>query len=142
MSTINSGLLGRDIPFPALHPSSRVYQLGTPPTKEFVSMNGSVQLVNYGRQLLSDKLKFGFKALKYEKAREIYLNYIEVMREGAWVQFRAGHPCFDDARGYQGMLTGNHSGGRWRYESPPTFTALTNGRVDVEVSLIKKFLVD
>ena len=130
------------VTFPYLNPSGRVYQMGSPATKEFVSLNGSVSLINYGRQMLSDKLQLSFKARKYKDAKEIYDHYQEVMRDGDHIRFPANHPCFRDSKGYQDMLTGNDSSGVWRYESPPTFTALTNGRCDIEVSLIKRLLID
>ena len=45
--------------FPRLRPSSRSYRPGAPATKEFVSMNGTVKLVNYGRQMSGDSLEQG-----------------------------------------------------------------------------------
>ena len=61
--------------------------MGSPATKEFVSLNGSVSLINYGRQMLSDKLQLSFKARKYKDAKEIYDHYQEVMRDGDHIRF-------------------------------------------------------
>ena len=126
--------------FPRLRPSSRSYTPGIPATKEFVSMNGTVKLVNYGRQLSGDLLELGFTARTYAEAEEIYDNYREVMRDGDWVGFGNNHPCFQDSDGRQDMLTGAADGGRWRYAGPPKIDALTNGRCNIKVSLTKVLL--
>ena len=126
--------------FPNLRPSSRMFKPGVPATKEFVSINGTVQLVNYGRQFAGDLLELGFLARTYAEAELIYENYRNVMRDGDWVHFNQNHRCFRDSKGYQEMLTGSKDGGRWRYAEPPEIVAMTNGRCNVKVRLVKVLL--
>ena len=132
--------MGKGRRFPNIRPTTRVFRPGTPVTKEFKAQNGAVTLVSYGKLMVDDELDFGFRAIQWSEARQIQDNYRLVMEGDDYVEFSKGHKCFLDVDDVDAAWLVGPSHNRWRYASPPVFTALTTSIVDVEVKLIKQLL--
>ena len=132
--------MGKGHRFPNIRPTTRVFRPGTPVTKEFKAQNGAVTLVSYGKLMVDDELDFGFRAIQWSEARQIETNYRKVMEGDDYVEFIKGHRCFLDVDEEDAAWLRGPAHNRWRYASPPVFTALTTSIVDVEVKLIKQLL--
>ena len=124
------------VPFPALKPSSRSYQPGEFPTREFVGLNGATTQLRYSSRRSNSSLDLSFENVADSQAAAVLASYEAVTRSGDWLEFTTANAMAGAAVELQPWLAESNSGLRWRYSGPPKVTSVFPGRSSVSCSFV------
>ena len=142
----------RDIAFPYITPSSRVYTAGKYPTKIVDFQNGAQSAIRYGNRRSQSKLQLKFENVEERWAREILTCYKRVNENWNYVRFNKGDdmnlPDRDRGGAWEGVEDDrlvsewyqenfeDASKTYWRFAEPPTITSVTRGIVNISCSFV------
>ena len=130
-------------PFPNIKPSSRNFNPGTYPSRDFESLDGTKTHLRYGNKRVNATLTLGFANITDGDVGLILDNYDDVMSVYDYVKFT-------DANGSAGIEgatlrkeihnvagTGKTNLGlKWRYSGPPSVTSTFKGLSNVSCSFV------
>lgn len=124
------------VPFPALKPSSRSYQPGEFPTREFVGLNGATTQLRYSSRRSNSELSLEFQNVADSQAVAVLASYEAVTRSGDWLEFTTANAMAGAAVELQPWLAESNSGLRWRYAGAPKVTSVFPGRCNLSCSFV------
>ena len=133
--------------FPNIRPTSRSFNPGDYPSKNFESLDGTKTHIRYGNKRVNATLTLGFSNISDGTAGLILAHYDDVMADYDYVKFtsdngtagivdpNSGNFLTKEIAGDSG--TGEtRLGLKWRYSSPPTVTSTFKGRSNVSCSFV------
>lgn len=121
--------------FPALVPSSRVFNPGNYAVKTYAAINGVEHRLLYGSVRTQMTLQLSYDNIPDADAAS-FLAHFDSMA-GTFLGFFILAEDTEAKGGYKGsaVFPMNTNGGQWRYESPPTLTSIRPGVSSVSVTL-------
>ena len=129
-------------PFPDIKPSSRNFNPGTYPSRDFESLDGTKTHLRYGNKRVNATLTLGFANITDGQVGLILDNYDDVMSVYGYVKFTdangsagiegAGSGYFLRKEIHDDANTGKtRLGLKWRYSKPPSVTSTFKGLSNV-----------
>jgi len=119
--------------FPTHEPASRNFSAGDYQYKVFKSQSGKETRIMYGDKRTGMTLELGYENIADTAADDFVAHYDEV--KGGFTAFTLPSEVRTGWTGTAGAIdvpTGNN----WRYDSPPTITAVRPGISNVTVKLV------
>lgn len=113
--------------FPALAPSARGWQPGSPPVGVFTSMSGYETRMQYGSAVVGATLSLTWATLTEAQVWQIVDHH----------QSAAGVEAFQLPTAVFAGMSRHPSGSTWRYGAPPAVTWLAPGLGSVQVELLQ-----
>ena len=124
--------------FPAIKPTARTFDPGTYPVKTYKAQNGSETRILYGASRTGMKLSLTYANISDANAELFVTHYDD--RQGTFKTFSAsklGNSVIDGWDGAGSTLKKNPDDtAKYRYESAPVVTQVSNGISTVTVNLI------
>ena len=120
--------------FPALKPTTRNWNAGEFPIKNFRAQNGAEIRILYGNRLATKKLQLTYENLKDIETELFFDHYLEM--KGTLTQFGLTEETRSGWMGKKSNLGAAYHGLAWRYAEPPQITSVFRGRSTVTVNLI------
>ena len=119
--------------FPTIQPTSRAFNPGDYPIKTFKSQSGSETRILYGSQRTGMTMELSYENIADADAASFMTHYDEV--RGSYQTFAVPSAVRAGWSGSSGSIdvTGSNA---WRYDSPPSITAVRPGRSSVSVQLV------
>ena len=115
------------VSFPALVPSSRLYEPGVFPETQFQAQNGAVVRVRYGNQRTGSRLSLTFANITDQKASLILQNYVDVMSGDNYADFTDNNVAAGASENLRPWIQETNSLLKWKYASPPSVTSVKPG---------------
>jgi hypothetical protein len=119
--------------FPSLVPTSRSFDAGEYPIKNFKSQSGVEIRVLYGSQRTGMKLELSYENITDGQAQAFIDHYDEV--NGSYGTFAIPSITKNGWTGASSTLDAS-GGNAWRYEGAPQITSVKPGRSTVQVQLV------
>ena len=142
----------KDIAFPYITPSSRVYKAGQYPTRVVDFQNGSQSAIRFGNRRSQSQLQLEFKNVEDKWAVQILECYEKVNENWNYVRFNRGddvdNPDLDRGGAWEGVedeeLISNWyqenfpaaSSTYWRFAEPPEVTSVVPGIVTIRCRFV------
>jgi hypothetical protein len=121
------------MPFPELVPTSRSFDPGNWPVKQFRSQNGAEVRILYGNRRTGMELALSYSNVTDAQA-ELFLDHFEECK-GTFL-FTGDAGAKRGWRGNSDALGAAATGNRWRYAEPPQVESIRPGRSNVSVKLV------
>ena len=122
--------------FPELVPTSRSFDPGNWPVKQFRSQNGAEVRILYGSRRTGMELSLSYSNITDVQAEQFLDHFEECKGTFLTFLFTGGAGA---KRGWQGntdALGAAQSGNRWRYAEAPQLESVRPGRSNVSVKLV------
>lgn len=142
----------KDIAFPYITPSTRVYTAGRYPTRIVDFQNGSQSAIRYGNRRSQSQLLLEFANVEEKWAVKILKCYERVNENWNYVRFNKGDdiddPDIDRGGAWEGVEDPDlvsqwyqenfvdASMTYWRFAEPPTITSVAPGIVSISCSFV------
>jgi len=125
--------------FPAIKPTARTFDPGTYPVKTYKAQNGSETRILYGASRTGMKLSLTYANISDANAELFVTHYDD--RQGSFKTFSASSAGKDIVDGWEGtedstIKKNPDDTAKYRYESAPVVTQVSNGISTVTVNLI------
>jgi hypothetical protein len=119
--------------FPTIQPTSRAFNPGDYPIKTFKSQSGTETRILYGSQRTGMTMELNYENIADADAASFMTHYDEV--RGSYQTFAVPSAVRAGWSGSSSSIdvTGSNA---WRYDSPPSITAVCPGRSSVSVQLV------
>ena len=124
------------MPFPALVPSARSFDPGNWPVKTYRAQNGAEVRLLYGNTRTGMTLQLEYSNIPDTDAQQFLQHYIEV--KGTYTTFAFGGAIWNRVlAGWKGAPSPllPPAGTDWRYDGPPSLSAVRPGVSTVSVTL-------
>lgn len=121
------------MPYPQIEPSSRQFTPGDYPIKAVRSQSGVETRILYGNRRTNMTMDLAYNNITDAEAELFTTHYDEV--KGTFGTFTLGYPA---RAGWTGSAAALQAvgGTAWRYESPPSITAVKPGISNVQVKVV------
>ena len=125
------------VDFPAIKPTSRIYNPGTYPSTTFESLDGTKTHLRFGNRRVNATLTLGFSNISDADAALILTNYENVNSDWDYVTFDRGYATSGVTdTSLLAYLKESGSSLKWRYSSPPNITSTFKGKSNVSCSFV------
>ena len=117
--------------FPNIKPSSRTYNPGEFPQRQFRSQNGAVTVIRYSNQRVNSSLRLGFNNISDAQAADILDHYRNVNSDWDYATFNTNNAVTGVIDGSMQDYIEEVGALRWRYSEPPSVESTFIGRCNV-----------
>lgn len=124
--------------YPAVAPTSRVYNAGNWPVKSFNAQDGVEVRIIYGSRRFNHSLKVTYENIPDATAELFLQHYFE--QQGTYLTFAINTPAI--RAGWEGSTDFFNAGVRtqYRYAGPPQMTSVYPGVSTMQVELVASLL--